>query len=109
MKQSIYENIYSIVRLIPRGKVATYGQIANIVGGCTARMVGYAMAALPSNSDVPWQRVLNHKGKTSTRASGDGDIIQLKVLETEGIRFDENESIKLEQYRWTGPEMVQYP
>ncbi len=109
MNQSIYENIYSIVRLIPRGRVATYGQIANIVGSCTPRMVGYAMAALPNYSDVPWQRVINYKGKTSTRASGDGDIIQLKILETEGIRFDKNESINLEQYRWNGPEMIQYP
>ena len=102
MNSSTYENIYTIVRLIPKGKVATYGQIAKIVGGFTPRMVGYAMAALSNNSDVPWHRVINYQGKTSQRASGDGNIIQQKLLETEGILFDENEKIELERFRWEG-------
>ena len=50
MKSSIYQQIHEIIRLIPAGKVATYGQIAEIVGGCTARMVGYATSAIPFNS-----------------------------------------------------------
>ncbi len=59
--ERLYNRIYLVVRQIPRGQVATYGQIATIVGNCTARMAGYAMAAAPD--DVPWQRVVNAKGK----------------------------------------------
>lgn len=102
LKNSIYEKIYDVVRLIPKGKVATYGQLAQIVGGCTPRMVGYAMAATPNQSDIPWQRVINFQGKTSPRASGDGSVIQQKILESEGILFDENDVIDLERFRWEG-------
>ena len=62
-QQRLYERIYLVVRQIPPGKVATYGQVAQITGNCTARMVGYAMAACPD--DVPWQRVINAQGKVS--------------------------------------------
>ena len=64
-EQRLYERIYAVVRLIPPGKAAAYGQIAAIVGDCTARMVGYAMASVPTGSDVPWQRVINAQGKVS--------------------------------------------
>ncbi len=62
-----YEKIYQVVRKIPLGKVATYGQIAKIVDRCTPRMVGYAMAA-SKGADVPWQRVINYKGEISPAA-----------------------------------------
>ena len=62
----IRDSSYAVVRQIPAGKVASYGQIAEIVGDCTARVVGYAMAAAPD--DVPWQRVVNAQGKVSPRA-----------------------------------------
>ena len=68
----IYSRIYAFLRQIPPGKVVTYGQVANLLGGCTARMVGYALAALPAGSDVPWQRVINHQGKISPHGAGFG-------------------------------------
>jgi methylated-DNA-protein-cysteine methyltransferase-like protein len=101
--RSIYEKIYEVVRQVPPGNVATYGQIAKIVGFCTPRMVGYAMAALPQGVDVPWQRVINHKGEISTRSRGDGAWRQRGLLRTEGIRFDRKGRINLKKVRWPGP------
>ena len=101
--RTIYERIYEVVEEIPPGKVATYGQIAKIVGFCTPRMVGYAMAALPRGRDVPWQRVINHKGEISVRSGGDGAQRQRGLLRAEGIRFDRKGRINLKKVRWTGP------
>ncbi|MBN1218677.1 MAG: MGMT family protein [Anaerolineae bacterium] len=100
----IYEQIYAVVRQIPPGQVATYGQVAAIVGGCTARMVGYAMAALPYDTDVPWQRVINRQGKVSPRSSGHGSAVQRQILEAEGIRFDRQGRVDFEQVGWPGPD-----
>ena len=100
---SLYGKIYDVVRQIPAGKVATYGQIAKIVGFCTPRMVGYAMAALPHGVNVPWQRVVNHKGEISTRSRGDGARRQRGLLRAEGIRFDRKGRINLKKVRWVGP------
>ena len=97
---SFYERIYDAVRKIPRGKVATYGQIAKIVDRCTPRMVGYAMAALRGRSDVPWQRVINAQGEISTRSSGDGAARQRRLLEKEGIRFDRGGRVDFKKYLW---------
>jgi len=100
---SIHERIHAVARLVPRGRVSTYGQIARIVG-CTPRMVGYAMASLPGDSDVPWQRVINSQGRVSPRGAGDGGLVQRKILEREGIRFDARGRVDLEQVGWEGPE-----
>lgn len=101
----VYERIYAIVRKIPAGRVATYGQIAAIVGRCTPRMVGYAMAALPFDSDVPWQRVINRQGKISPRAGGSGGPRQRQLLEAEGVRFDpQTTSINFDEAGWPGPD-----
>ncbi|RIK39934.1 MAG: cysteine methyltransferase [Chloroflexi bacterium] len=100
-----YERIYEVVRLIPPGRVATYGQVASIVGNCTARMVGYAMAALPPGSDVPWQRVINAQGKISLRADSAGNARQRQLLEEEGISFDAQGRVNLRQVRWRGPQL----
>jgi methylated-DNA-protein-cysteine methyltransferase-like protein len=100
--EPVYERIYRVVRQIPRGKVATYGQIARIVDRCTARMVGYAMAALRGRPDVPWQRVINSRGEISTRSRGDGALRQRKLLEREGIRFDPKGRVRLRKVRWAG-------
>jgi methylated-DNA-protein-cysteine methyltransferase-like protein len=97
-----YERIYRVVRQIPPGKVATYGQIARIVGRCTARMVGYAMAAMRGRADIPWQRVINSKGEISTRSRGDGALRQRKLLKKEGIRFDPKGRVNLREVRWSG-------
>jgi len=96
----LYEKIYNVVRQVPSGKVATYGQIARIIGWCTARMVGYAMAALPSNTDVPWQRIINHKGEISRRSRGDGSLRQRRLLQAEGVKFDRRGRVDLAKFRW---------
>ena len=103
MNLSIYKQIHEIIRLIPSGKVATYAQISEIVGGCTARMVGYAASSIHLDSDIPWQRVINFKGRISLRSCGSGgELVQQKLLEAEGVKFDQSGRIDLEQYRWEG-------
>ena len=102
MKSPIYQQIHEIIRLIPAGKVATYGQIAEIVGGCTARMVGYATSTIPFDSDIPWQRVINFQGQISPRSGGSGELLQQELLEAEGVLFDQNGRTNLEYYRWKG-------
>lgn len=104
--ERLYERIYAMVRRIPPGKVCTYGRISELVGGCTARMVGYAMAALKSGKapDVPWQRVINAKGKISIHGDGFGNAIQRMELEEEGVVFDENDRVDFSRFGWPGPE-----
>lgn len=94
----LYQRLYAIVRCVPAGKVVTYGQIARLAGCCTPRMAGYAMAALPSDTPVPWHRVINSRGMISPR-SGDDCQIQRFLLETEGVEFSENK-VDLEKYGW---------
>ena len=101
-QQGIRENIYRVVAVVPRGKVATYGQIANIVG-CSPREVGYAMAALPPASTVPWQRIINRQGRISARSDGQPDTEQRRQLRKEGIIFDTRGVIDLSVYGWRGP------
>ena len=100
MESFIYQKIHYIISLIPSGKVVTYGQIAEIVGGCNARMVGYAVSTIPQDSDIPWQRVINYKGGISQRSSDSEGFLQKKLLESEGIFFDQNGRIDLENFRW---------
>lgn len=87
----LYDRIYDLVRQVPAGKVVSYGQVAKIVGGCSARMVGYAMSALKSSksiNDVPWQRVINSQGKCSVFGDSIGNSLQMQYLQSEGIEFD---------------------
>ena len=101
-KDSLYRRIYRAVERVPRGRVVTYGQIARAVTGATPRVVGYAMAALPDRSEVPWHRVVNHRGGISPRSGGDGAWLQRALLEAEGIRFRDNGCMDLERYQWMG-------
>ncbi len=97
-----YERIYAVVSRIPRGRVATYGQVAQLarVPG-QARLVGYAMFALPRTTTVPWHRVINAKGKVSLRGDGrDGALRQRMLLEREGIQFDARDRVSLVRFGW---------
>lgn len=95
--------IYLVVQQVPQGRVTTYGQVAEIVGhGVDARVVGYAMAGLPADVDVPWQRVINRQGKISL--TGRGGEAQRQMLEAEGIEFDEQGRIDFNRFGWEGPE-----
>jgi methylated-DNA-protein-cysteine methyltransferase-like protein len=96
-----YERIYAIVRRIPRGRVATYGQVAELAGlEGHARQVGYAMHALPAKNNVPWHRVINANGEVSPRASGDSHELQRMLLEAEGVEFDLKGRCDLKKDRW---------
>jgi methylated-DNA-protein-cysteine methyltransferase-like protein len=96
-----YERIYAVVRRIPRGRVATYGQVARLAGlAGHARQVGYALHALGAETPVPWHRVINTRGGVSPRALPGWERVQRELLEGEGIRFDGRGRIALDRYRW---------
>lgn len=99
----VYRRIYAIIREIPPGRVATYGQIAAIEGRATARMVGYALASL-TEDDVPWQRVINSAGRISERGGGGGTARQRLRLMSEGVRFDRRGRIDFDVFGWDGPD-----
>ncbi len=99
---SSYERIYDVVRRIPKGRVATYGQIAVLAGlPGHARQVGYALSALPDGSDVPWHRVINAHGRVSTRSEGFFHSLQRNMLEAEGVTFDAAAKISLRKHGWS--------
>lgn len=104
--------VWQIVRQIPYGRVATYGQIARLIPpppamsqadylAWGARWVGGAMAACPE--DIPWWRVINSQGKISLRP-GEGNLRQRELLEDEGVVFDERERVNMKSYLWAGPD-----
>ena len=96
-----YEPIYAVVRRIPVGRVATYGQVAALAGlPGRARQAGYALHALPPSTRVPWHRVLNAQGAVSVRAEGGDTLRQRMLLEREGVRFDARGRVALARYRW---------
>ena len=96
-----YQKIYSVVRRIPRGRVATYGQVASLAGlAGHARQVGYALHALPLGTTVPWHRVVNAAGGISVRATAGGELVQRMLLEREGVHLDSHGRVSLRQVRW---------
>ena len=96
-----YRRIYRVVRRIPSGRVATYGQIAVLAGiPRQARQVGYALHALPRGSDVPWQRVINARGSVSERSTPGTEELQRAALESEGVVFDIRGRVDLGCYQW---------
>jgi methylated-DNA-protein-cysteine methyltransferase-like protein len=97
---SSYEKIYSIVKKIPCGRVATYGQIARLAGiPRHARQVGYALSVL-NDDKLPWHRVINAKGEISGRSNPDFVHLQRILLEEEGVVFDTDGKIPLARYLW---------
>jgi methylated-DNA-protein-cysteine methyltransferase related protein len=96
-----YQRIYRIVQRIPRGRVATYGQVATLAGlAGHARQVGYALHALPGGTVVPWHRVVNAAGKISRRATTGGELVQQLMLAREGVRLDARGRVQLERVQW---------
>ena len=87
--------------LFPKGKVATYGQIAQLAGLTNAaRQVGYALHNLPKGSKLPWHRVINSKGQISLDSNSPSSSLQRKILESEGILFNKNNTVSLKRYQW---------
>jgi methylated-DNA-protein-cysteine methyltransferase related protein len=101
-QQPLYDAIHSVVKQIPEGQVATYGQIAEMLGLYgRARQVGYALFQVAPGSDIPWHRVVNAQGKISRSPMRQGnDDLQRILLEREGIVFDTQEKLNLSRYRW---------
>ncbi len=99
---SAYAKILAVVRRIPRGRVATYGQVATLAGYAHApRLAGYALHALPDGSPVPWHRVLGAGGRLSLgRLSLDGALTQRIRLEAEGVTFDARGRARLDRHAW---------
>lgn len=96
-----YRRIYEVVARVPRGCVVTYGQVAALAGlPGHARQVGYALAALPPESDLPWHRVINARGEVSRRADPGPEPLQRAMLEAEGVRFDDRGRTSLRRFRW---------
>ena len=99
---SSYPRIYAAVRRVPRGRVATYGQIAELARlPGQARLIGYALFALPRTTAVPWHRVINAQGRVSVRGDGGGAALRQRLLlEREGVTFDARDRVSLASYGW---------
>jgi len=92
--------ILGVIRRIPPGRVATYGQVALLAGlRGHARLVGYVLASLPADSDVPWHRVVNARGAVSLPARDHPALIQRARLESEGVRFVQDR-VPLARFQW---------
>ena len=103
--------VYGRVRQIPAGRVMTYGGVAALIPPppgvppdqylrLSPRWVGSAMAQCPAERDVPWQRVINSQGRVSERP-GFGPTLQRKLLEQEGVAFDDKDRVDLQKYGWS--------
>lgn len=97
---TFYEAAWELVRTIPPGSVVTYGQVAGWLGSPrAARAVGYAMFSV-RDPDVPWQRVINHKGEISIGGHLHRPDLQRRLLEEEGVEFDAHGRVDLARFGW---------
>ncbi len=103
--RELEERIYQVVRQIPVGRVATYGQVALVAGANSARRVGRALATLPMGSDVPWHRIINSQGKIAIRRHGSPDPVQKRRLRIEGVPLDHQGRVDLSAVAWPGPSL----
>ncbi len=102
MKLNTFEKIYEVVKKIPKGKVATYGQIATLAGNPHwSQIVGYALHVNPDPKNIPCYRVVNRFGQTSCAFAFGGENAQVGLLEAEGIELT-NGKVDLEKYLWDG-------
>ena len=98
---SVFEKIYRVVQQIPKGCVATYGQVATAAGNPRwARVVGYALHSNPFPGFIPCHRVVNRQGFPAKTFAFGGEDMQRKLLEEEGITFEKDGHIDLEKFGW---------
>jgi len=100
MDKSTFEQIYEVVKQIPKGNVATYGQVAALAGNRRwARVVGYALHANPDPEHIPCHRVVNRMGEVSRAFAFGGENRQIQLLEAEGVEFVDGK-VDLERFQW---------
>ncbi len=98
-----FDRIYAVVRRIPRGRVATYGQVALLAGNPRwARVVGYALHVNPDPEGIPCYRVVNREGRTSPAFAFGGEDMQRLLLEEDGVQFDAQGHVDLSRFLWDG-------
>lgn len=103
MEKTVFERIYDVVRRIPYGKVATYGQVAMIAGNPRwARAVGYALHANPDPEGIPCYRVVNRFGGVAPAFAFGGEERQAELLRAEGIEVSEDGKVDLDSFLWDG-------
>ena len=99
--KSTFELIYDVVKQIPKGCVATYGQVATLAGNPRwSRVVGYALHVNPEPGTIPCHRVVNRLGETSKAFAFGGEDMQRILLEEEGVVFEEDGKVSLERFQW---------
>ena len=100
-----FERIYDVVRQIPRGQVASYGQVASLAGNKRwARVVGYALHANPDPDGIPCYRVVTKEGCVSKAFAFGGENEQIKLLEADGIKVVDGK-VDMRKYGWEIPEL----
>ncbi len=100
IEKGFYDRVVRFIKSIPPGKVATYGQIADYAGNPrAAREVAYILHSSSEKEDLPWQRVINSKGHISMKP-GRGYELQKRMLEDEGVGFDEEDKVDLDRFLW---------
>lgn len=100
MNKPVFELIYDVVKQIPKGKVATYGQVASLAGNKRwSRVVGYALHSNPDPETIPCHRVVNRLGEVSKAFAFGGENRQITLLQNEGVGFVEGR-VDLEKYQW---------
>ncbi len=100
-----YDKIYEVVKRIPKGKVATYGQVATLAGNKRwARVVGYALHVNPDSENIPCYRVVSKDGRVSKAFAFGGENRQIELLKAEGVEFS-GEYVIMEKFQWDTPEL----
>lgn len=99
--ENFFERVYEVVRLIPYGRVTSYGAIAKTLGAArSARMVGWAMNAAHGKDDVPAHRVVNRVGMLTGKHHFDGTHLMQQLLESEGVKVKNNQVVHFEKLFW---------
>lgn len=99
--KSTFEMIYDVVCQIPEGKVASYGQVAELAGNRRwARVVGYALHAIPAESDIPWHRVVKKDGEVFRGEESSGGQCQIRLLRKEGVKITDG-CVDMRKYQWS--------
>lgn len=104
-EENFFEKVYDVARLIPHGRVTSYGAIAKYLGAArSARMVGWAMNACHGREDVPAHRVVNRQGLLTGKHHFEGTNLMQQLLESEGIKVKENKIVNFEKHFWNPAE-----